>query len=160
MCRIVERLVDQTEDAMTVEAILNQRDSRVVTVRADTPVATAIGVMRSQGAGALVVSGDGRRIDGIVAERDLIRAFRSLGSDRLDRVMVSDIMRTEVRACRPDDSLRRVMTRMTARRVAHMPVVDGTGLRGVISMTEVVACRLKQARMEIMAAHGVVSACP
>lgn len=144
---------------MTVEAILNERDSCVVTVRADTPVATAIGIMRRQGAGALVVSDDGHRIDGILAERDLIRAFRSLGSDRLDLVKVTDITRREVRACRPTDSLRQVMAWMTARRIGYIPVVDANGLRGVISMTEVVERRLKEAEMEIEATYGAVGIC-
>lgn len=150
----MERLVNQAEEAMTVEAILNERDSRVVTVRGDTPVATAIGIMRTHGAGALVVSDDGRRIDGILAERDLIRAFRSLGADRLDLVAVTGIMRRSVRPCRPTDSLRRVMAWMTARRIGHMPVVDASGLRGVISMTEVVGRRLKEAKREIETVHG------
>lgn len=133
---------------MTIEGILKRKGRGVVTIESDIPVGAAICVMRHQNAGALVVSKNGRDIEGLVCERDLIRALKSLGVGRLMPMTVADIMCREVASCRPNEDLRRVMTRMSARRVHHMPVVNDNGLCGIISMAEIVDRRLTEAKKD------------
>jgi CBS domain-containing protein len=116
------------EDPMTVEGIMKRKGRGVVTIEGDTPVGAAVCVMRHQNAGALIVSKNGRDIDGMVCERDLIRALKTHGVSRLMPLTVADIMCRQVVSCRPDEDLRRVMTRMSARRAHHMPVVNDNGL--------------------------------
>ncbi len=130
---------------MTVEGILKRKGRGVVTIESDMPVGAAICVMRQQNVGALVVSRNGRDVEGLVCERDLIRALKSHGVGRLMPMTVADIMCREVASCRPDDDLRRVMTRMSARCAHHMPVVNDNGLCGIVSMAEIVDRRLAAA---------------
>ena len=130
---------------MTVEGILKRKGRGVVTIESDMPVGAAICVMRQQNVGALVVSRNGREVEGLICERDLIRALKSHGVGRLMPMTVADIMCREVASCRPDDDLRRVMTRMSARRAHHMPVVNDNGLCGIVSMADVVNRRLAAA---------------
>ena len=130
---------------MTVEGILKRKGRGVVTIESDMPVGAAICVMRQQNVGALVVSRNGRDVEGLVCERDLIRALKSHGVGRLMPMTVADIMCREVASCRPGDDLRRVMTRMSARRAHHMPVVNDNGLCGIVSMAEIVDRRLAAA---------------
>lgn len=130
---------------MTVEGILKRKGRGVVTIEGDSPVGDAIRVMRHRSVGALVVCKNGRDVDGLVCERDLIRALKSHGVGRLMPMTVADIMCREVASCRPDEDLRRVMTRMAARRARHMAVIDDNGLCGVISMADVVRQRLAEA---------------
>jgi CBS domain-containing protein len=136
------------EDPMTVEGIMKRKGRGVVTIEGDTPVGAAVCVMRHQNAGALIVSKNGRDIDGMVCERDLIRALKTHGVSRLMPLTVADIMCRQVVSCRPDEDLRRVMTRMSARRAHHMPVVNDNGLCGVVSMAEIVNQRLAEAKQE------------
>jgi CBS domain-containing protein len=136
------------EDPMTVEGIMKRKGRGVVTIEGDTPVGAAVCVMRHQNAGALIVSKNGRDIDGMVCERDLIRALKTHGVSRLMPLTVADIMCRQVVSCRPDEDLRRVMTRMSARRAHHMPVVNDNGLCGVVSMAEIVNHRLAEAKQE------------
>jgi CBS domain-containing protein len=136
------------EDPMTVEGIMKRKGRGVVTIEGDTPVGAAVCVMRHQNAGALIVSKNGRDIDGMVCERDLIRALKTHGVSRLMPLTVADIMCRQVVSCRPDEDLRRVMTRMSARRAHHMPVVNDNGLCGVVSMAEIVNQRLAAAKQE------------
>ena len=130
---------------MTVEGILKRKDRGIVTIDGDTPVGAAICIMRHKNVGALVVSKNGRDIDGLVCERDLIRGLKSHGVGRLMPMTVADIMCREVASCRPDEDLRRVMTRMSARRAHHMPVINDNGLCGIVSMAEIVDRRLAEA---------------
>ena len=131
---------------MTVQGILRRKGRGVVTIESDTPVGAAICVMRHRNVGALVVSKNGRDVDGLVCERDLIRALKSHGVGRLMPMTVADIMCREVVSCRPDEDLRRVMTRMSARHTHHMPVVNDNGLCGIVSMAEIVDRRLTEAK--------------
>ncbi|MCK5274884.1 MAG: CBS domain-containing protein [Alphaproteobacteria bacterium] len=131
---------------MTVQGILKRKGRGVVTIESDTPVGTAICLMRHRNVGALVVSKNGRDVEGLVCERDLIRALKSHGVGRLMPMTVADIMCREVASCRPDEDLRRVMTRMSARRAHHMPVVNDNGLCGIVSMAEIVKRRLTEAK--------------
>lgn len=131
---------------MTIKEILERNGRGVVTVRQETPVEMAVEGMKRWSVTALVVSDDGCGIDGLVCERDLIRALKSHGVGRLMPMTVADIMRRDVPTCRPDEDLRRVMTRMCARRSHHMPVVGEQGLCGMVSLADIVRRRLDEAR--------------
>ena len=57
-------------------------------------LADAAAELRDRGVGALVVSDDGRHIDGIVSERDVVRALAAHGAGALGRtVSVGDVDR-------------------------------------------------------------------
>ena len=131
---------------MTIKGILKRNGRGVVTIKSDMPVGAAICVMRERNVGALVISGNGHDIEGLVCEHDLICALKSHGVGRLMPMTVAGIMRQEVASCRPDEDLRRVMTRMSARRMHHMPVADDYGLYGIVSMADIVKQRLNEAK--------------
>ena len=50
---------------MNVEAILRGKGRTVATIRPDQPIAAALTALRDRNIGALVVSEDGERVDGI-----------------------------------------------------------------------------------------------
>jgi CBS domain-containing protein len=89
----------------------------------------------------LVVSADGRSIDGIVSERDLAYGLVTYG-DRLPTVRVSQLMTKTVVVCSPDDSVTDVMKLMTWRRIRHVPVKHGDRLVGIVSIGDVLKHRL------------------
>lgn len=130
---------------MTVDGILKRKGRGVITIERDTPVGAALCIMRHKNVGAIVVSQTGRDVEGLVSERDLIRALKTNGVGRLMPMTVADIMCREVPSCRPDEDLRRVMTRMSAKRVHHMPVINDNGVCGMVSMADVVKRRLQEA---------------
>lgn len=133
---------------MIVEGILKLKGTKVIAVTGDTPVGAAICTMRDENVGAMVVSKTGRDVEGLVREHDLIRALKSHGVGQLMSMTVADIMCREVANCRPEEDLRRVMTRMSARRTHHMPVVNDNGLCGIVSMGEIADFRLAEAEKE------------
>ena len=127
---------------MTIDSILGSKGRDVATVSKDRSLLDAAELLREHGVGALVVSDDGHRIEGIVSERDLVRAIAAHGSDGLGR-QVAEVMTTQVITCKGDDSIDELMAAMTEHRVRHVPVVDGDGLlAGIVSIGDVVKVRV------------------
>ena len=126
---------------MRISALLAAKDSAVATVDGGMSVVDAVAELDRLGIGALVVSADGAHIDGIVSERDVVRALHRRGPSVLEDP-VSSIMSTTVHTCTPDDDIASLMTTMTNRRIRHVPVVvDGT-LQGIVSIGDVVKSRI------------------
>jgi CBS domain-containing protein len=128
---------------MRVSGILAAKGATVATIAPTATVAEAADELRLRGVGALVVSGDGRRIDGIVSERDLVRRLAERGAHMLVEPVAS-LMTTEVRTCAPDDHVEEPMRRMTDHRMRHLPVVVDGVLAGIISIGDVVKWRVTE----------------
>lgn len=139
---------------MRVAEILDQKGSKTVTVRHTDTVATAVDILREHGFGALVVSSDGKKIEGIVSERDVVRAL-GLIEDLLDEP-VSTIMTERVYTCSPGDRVEGLMAMMTEKRIRHLPVdVDGV-LSGLISIGDVVKYRVSELENETQAMQDYI----
>ena len=133
---------------MNVQSILGTKGFDVATVGQEASLADAAARLRDRGVGALVVSDDGRHIDGIVSERDVVRALAAHGAGALGRT-VGSVMSTTVVTCVADDSVEDLMSSMTERRIRHLPVVDEQGLlAGIVSIGDVVKARLSQLQVE------------
>jgi CBS domain-containing protein len=111
-------------------------NTTVFTVGADDSVYEAIKLMAEKGIGALVVT-DGDSIAGIVTERDYARKVVLM--DRASKqTPVRDIMTSQVRYVRLDQTTDDCMALMTDRRMRHLPVIDAGKLVGMISIGDLV----------------------
>jgi CBS domain-containing protein len=90
-----------------------------------------------------VVAGTAGSVDGIISERDVVRVLAIHGEGALER-RVADEMSTPVTTCAPDDEVTSLMSRMTERRVRHLPVVEAGRLVGIVSIGDVVKSRVDQ----------------
>jgi CBS domain-containing protein len=133
---------------MRVRDILNAKGSdRVYTIRPDASVAELLDALAKYDVGALVASEDGRRVDGIVSERDIVRKLPHSADPQ--SVRVADIMICDLYTTRPDETARALMSAMTEHRVRHIPVVDESGvLLGILSIGDAVKFRLHQLEFE------------
>ena len=128
---------------MKIEDVIRAKGTDVVTIEPGATVKQLLAVLAEHGIGAVVVSVDGRHIDGIVSERDIVRRLASVGAEILDGP-VSAIMTANVKTCTPDESLEDVAREMTYSRFRHLPVVIDGELRAVISIGDVVKTRIDQ----------------
>ena len=143
---------------MHVHNILKLKGTAVATIHPEASLADATASLRDHGVGALVVSSDGRTIDGIVSERDVVRALAAHGGSTLGRA-VSSAMSTTVTTCQANDTVDHLMSTMTERRVRHVPVVDDRGhLEGIISIGDVVKARVGQLEAENNQLHDYIQA--
>ena len=137
---------------MHVSDLLAGKGATVATVTSHTLVGDVVAELARHRVGALVVSPDGRHIEGIVSERDIVRHLSEVRSDLLDDP-VSTIMSTEVSTCLPDDDVESIMQLMTEKRIRHVPVVTDGELVGIVSIGDVVKSRigeLEKDRNELM----------
>lgn len=132
---------------MNVQGILQAKGAAVVTIRPDATVAELVAGLRDNRIGAMVVSEDGERVDGIVSERDVVRALAAAGGRAVDQ-RVGDIMTRSVRTCEPADSVKSLMELMTMHRIRHLPVVANGRLVGIVSIGDVVKTRLDEVATE------------
>jgi len=126
-----------------ISTLLAGKGDLVATITGDKAVAGAVAQLRAHGIGALVVSADGQHIDGIVSERDIVRALHTRQGALLDEP-VRSIMTSTVFTASPEDDVESVMAAMTERRIRHVPVVSDGFLCGIISIGDVVKSRLAE----------------
>jgi len=142
---------------MQVKDVLAHKGDAVATITPGSPVAEVIASLAQHHVGALVVSSDGRRIEGIVSERDVVRALHTHGADLLT-MPVRDVMTSNVLTCGPGDEIRSLARTMTDRRFRHMPVeIDGV-LSGIVTIGDVVKGRLDELETEHDQLVGYISA--
>lgn len=132
---------------MKVSEILKEKGSRVVTVGPQSSIHDLARRLKLEGIGAAVVSQDGQRIDGIVSEKEIVRCLAEHGTSLLDRP-VSDIMLRSIVTCTAEDSVKEAARRMTRHRVRHLPVLEDGRLAGIVSIGDVVKCRLDEMELE------------
>jgi len=142
---------------MQVHDLLDRKGSSVETTKPGSTVVVAVSQMRLRGVGALVVSEDGRSIDGILDERTIVWSFAH-HSRALADLHVRDIMRRQVVTCAPTDSLKDVMAKMTVNRVRHLPVVERGALVGLVSIGDTVKSRLEELELETSVLHDIALA--
>jgi len=132
---------------MRIRDVLRVKGTQVVTVPPDTKVRHLLTVLADHGIGAVVVSGSGTSVDGIASERDIVRALAKRGAAVMSEE-VTAIYTAEVHTVTPETSLEEVMRMMTRHRVRHAPVVVDGGLRGIVSIGDVVKSRMDELETE------------
>lgn len=132
---------------MTVKQILDQKGRDVVTVSPSMVTEEAVRFLGDNKIGAVVVTGDGGKIAGILSERDIVRAVGQKGADALT-APISTIMTSKVTTCGEDHTINQVMELMTNGRFRHMPVEKEGKLVGIISIGDVVRRRIEDVERE------------
>lgn len=133
---------------MNVQSIIGSKGTDVATIAQTASLHDVVQELGKRRIGALVVSGDGKAIEGIISERDVVHAASQAGAACLD-ASVGSAMSTDVVTCAPGDGVDQLMSLMTDRRIRHLPVADEQGrLAGIISIGDVVKARLTQLEHE------------
>jgi CBS domain-containing protein len=142
--------------SIRVSAILDRKGREVATVAATATLLDAAHALAEHDVGALVVSEDGRTVDGIISERDLVRVCARSGPACWDKP-VHEAMTAEVRTCDPATTADQLMATMTELRIRHVPVVVDGGLVGIVSIGDVVKTRLDDLEMQAEALEQYVT---
>ena len=135
------------ETAMNVEAILRNKGRSATTIAPEARIATAVALLRRHAVGALIVSRDSAAVDGIISERDIVRALADHGAATLE-LTVADLMSRHVITCRREDSVADLAALMTDKRIRHLPVIDRGALAGIVSIGDVVKHRIDEVEGE------------
>jgi CBS domain-containing protein len=140
---------------MNVEAILKTKGRDVVTIAPEATINDAVLLLRRKRIGALVIGG-ATGPEGILSERDIVRALADYGA-RIFDLPVSALMTRRVITCTPKDSVSGLMAEMTARRIRHLPVVEDGALIGIVSIGDVVKHHLDEVEHEANALRQFIA---
>ena len=131
---------------MLVSQILRTKGDTVFTVKPTDTVGAVAELLHSRGIGALVIL-DAERVSGIVSERDLVRAVASQGGEALSRP-VSEFMTVNVLFADPGETVDALLSRMTDRRIRHLPVCKNERLVGIVSIGDLVKWKISEVEAE------------
>lgn len=131
---------------MLVSQILRSKGDTVFTIAPTETVAAVAALLHSRRVGALVVL-DKDAVVGIVSERDVVRAVAEGGAAALDR-RISTVMTKDVFFAQPGETVDSLLTRMTDRRIRHLPVCQNDRLVGIVSIGDLVKWKISEVEAE------------
>lgn len=131
----------------TARHLLDRKNRAIFSIRPDEPVLEAIRLMAEHHIGALLVM-TGDELVGIVSERDYARKVILKGRSSAD-TPVSQIMSSPVVTVSMGNSVQECMQLMTARRIRHLPVVEGRKVVGMISIGDLVKAVMEEQQQTI-----------
>lgn len=141
---------------MLVSQILKTKKiDEIITVKPSLTVSEAARILSDKGIGTVVVSRDGKKADGILSERDIVREIGARGAGCLAHT-VDTLMTSKLVTCGPEDRADDILRKMTDGRFRHMPVLQDGELLGLISLGDVVKARLMELAMEKDALEGMI----
>jgi CBS domain-containing protein len=131
---------------MLVSQILKAKGDLVFTAAPDETVAAVAALLNTRRVGALVVL-EAEAVAGIFSERDLVRALADDGPGALS-TPISRYMTRGVLFAEPGETVDSLLSRMTDRRVRHLPVVRGGRLVGLVSIGDLVKAKISEVEAE------------
>jgi CBS domain-containing protein len=125
----------------------------VLTVGPGHTLREAAAAMCSRNVGAAVVLDPDAPGPGVITERDILHAVGA-GQDP-DKELVADHLTQDLTFAHPQWSLEQAAKAMVRGGFRHLIVVDGSELRGILSMRDIVRCWTAEgASCEVPAAAG------
>lgn len=133
---------------MRLEDITKAKSHMLHILMAASPLSDALALMDAHAIGSIVVVDIAGQTKGIVSQPEILKAFRAFGRNAFD-CPLGDIMRRDHLAMDAAATAEDAMAMMTRDRVRHVLVLkDGARCVGIISLGDLVAAQLAEARME------------
>lgn len=142
---------------MLISSIVRTKGGDVFTVSAGLTLEAAAQELHRRRVGALVVMTDSGDIGGVFSERDLVREVAKHGGAAL-QTRVADAMSRTVVTVDPNETVDEALSRMTDRRIRHLPVVAGGKLLGVVSIGDLVKAKIAETEAEADAMKTYITA--
>jgi len=140
----------------TVAEILQGKSGDVIRIDGGATVFDAVKAMVEANVGALLIT-DGEQVTGIFTERDYLRRIAVEGRRSRDTI-VSDVMSSPVLVVTQETTVEEAMALMTDKRIRHAPVVDESGLVGIVSIGDLVKFTSKQQSYQLQYLTEYISA--
>jgi len=131
---------------MKVKELLSIKGLECFSITSDQSLFDAAKQMSECNIGALLVMDRGS-LAGIVTERDIVKNAAK-GTVHGKDVKIKDAMSTNLLVVKPGDDLDYVMAIMIQNNIRHTPVIEESGLVGLLSMRDVVRVLVKNLKAE------------
>ena len=142
---------------MLVKHILGDKGRDVIAIASDATLSEAAGLLAHKRIGAVVVRDAAGNLEGILSERDVVRAVADGSVSALARP-VSAYMTRAVATCSESDTIQDLMEMMTVGRFRHVPVLENGRVAGMISIGDVVKSRIAETVQEATSLREYITA--
>jgi CBS domain-containing protein len=132
---------------MHVRDVLMAKGNRVISIEADATVSEAIARLVQNNIGSLPVVDSQGKLLGMLSERDVLRGLHNHG-EGFGRTRVVDAMTCHPESCELEADVNDVMGQMSQRRIAKVPVLDGTKVIGIVSVGDVIKVMYEKVKSE------------
>jgi CBS domain-containing protein len=130
---------------MTVARILEGKGRDIVTMLPHHTLRDVVDTLAAKHIGALIIADAAGKMQGILSERDVVRAIARHGADALEDP-VTRYMTEGVVTATEDETVHEIVTKMSNGRFRHVPVTRDDKLVGIVSVGDAIKFRL--ARIE------------
>jgi CBS domain-containing protein len=121
----------------TVGDLIRHKElQELVAVGPTATVLEAVEAMSGREVGAILIRGARGMVEGIFTERDVLRRIVAEQRDA-KTTRVADVMSRNVRYVTPDTAVEQALQLMVTHRYRHLLVQDGTEVRGLISIRDI-----------------------
>lgn len=132
---------------MLIREVMSVKDQgQIYSVAPDTSIVEAVKQLVGHGVGSLVVM-QGETLMGFITERHIVRGMAERGCSLTD-AKVSDLMEQEPLVATLDDTVDYARDAMTKSHTAHLLILEGSRLVGVMSFHDVARAAVKEANFE------------
>jgi CBS domain-containing protein len=133
---------------MSLKTILAAKSGNIICIEPTADLAAAAKLLSTHRIGMLVVLDAGKRLVGILSERDIVRTMADVGG-AVVQLPVAQVMTRNVFTCNVNDSISSIMDRMTKGKFRHMPVLDKDRLVGLVSIGDALKWQVETIREHI-----------
>lgn len=132
---------------MHVRDVLKSKSGQIISIAPEATVAEAVAQMVQNNIGSLPIVDAQDQLIGIISERDLLRGIHNHG-EKIRGKLVSEFMSRNPVTCELEAKVDEVMGLMSERRIAKVPVLDGTKLVGIVSVGDVIKVLYNEVQSE------------
>ncbi|MDX9840258.1 MAG: CBS domain-containing protein [Desulfobulbus sp.] len=128
---------------MKVKDILKVKGSKVYTINENSTLMAATAKFFSNKIGSLIVVNDKEEIVGIIAPNDILKAVHEGCVENCSLQLVNQVMTKNLLCASEEDTIDYIQAVMTENRIRHIPIMDKTELKGLVSIGDVVSAQIK-----------------
>ncbi|WP_317054854.1 CBS domain-containing protein [Roseovarius rhodophyticola] len=141
---------------MTIKSILARKSASVPLIGPTAPLEAALVHLEQDEISALIVSGGGERIEGILTAADIARGLHKYGADIVG-LSVNRLMTRDVKTCDVSASIADVHKLMSKHQIRHVPVTRNGALCGLINILDVIQGRLDDSETDAKSLRDYVA---
>ena len=142
---------------MLLSQILKDKGDLVFTASPQETISAAAALLHTRKVGALVLVDEEGKVVGILSERDIVRVVAEMGERALGKP-VSICMTENVVFAQPTETVDHLLARMTDRRIRHLPVIRDGRLIGIVSIGDLVKCKISEIETEAQTLKSYIAA--
>ncbi len=132
----------------TVRDIVRKKGGEVISISPDANVFEALKLMSDTNTGAVLVISGGKKVEGILSERDCARRLELHGRTARE-TKVSDIMTSKVLYAQATQTIEECVAIMIDKSIRHLPVFENDELIGVISSRDALRAMVDEQKFVI-----------